>query len=50
MTHANKIYYSVLSSYTKHIANAIKLNDATIILSTDNKPETTSEANLVDIG
>jgi hypothetical protein len=50
MTHSNRIYYSVLSSYTRHIANSVKLNDATIILSTDNKPETTTEANLVDIG
>lgn len=49
MNPSNRTAFLLLSNYTKHIANAVKLGDATIVLSTDNKPETISEATIVDV-
>lgn len=49
LTPEAKTKFNVLRNYTKSIANSVKLNDPSIILSTDYKPGTTEKAAIVNI-
>lgn len=50
LTPAAKTKFNILRNYTKNIANSVKLNDPSIVLTTDYKPGTTEKAARVDIG
>lgn len=41
--------FNIIRNYTRNIANSVKLNDASIILTSDTKPGTNSKAARVDI-
>lgn len=50
LTPSAKTKFNILRNYTKNIANSVKLNDPSIVLTTDYKPGTTEKAARVDIG